>query len=151
MSEKEPIRVFVMHTFSDHADYHRLFEYLESSPNFFYINCSAPDNVPASGDKEALKEELRNQIDTAEIVIIPGSLFAENHEWVTYQMNAAQAKDLPLLALENFGGVGEIAPEVAERANETVSWNERQIVDAIKRQARHEETTRWETIEFEMP
>jgi len=151
MSEKKPIRVFVMHTFSDHADYHRLFEYLESSPNFFYINCSAPDNVPASGDKEALKEELRNQIDTAEIVIIPGSLFAASHEWVTYQMNAAQAKDLPLLALENFGGVGEIAPEVAERANETVSWNERQIVDAIKRQARHEETTRWETIEFEMP
>lgn len=151
MSEKKPIRVFMMHTFSDHADYHRFFEYLESSPNFFYVNCSAPDNVPESGSKEALKDALREQIHSAEVVIVPSALFPENREWVTYQMDAAQAKELPLIALELFGGLGEIAPEIADRANEVVSWNERSIVDAIRRQARHEETTRWETIEFEMP
>ena len=151
MSEKNPIRVFMMHTFSEHPDYHRFFEYLESSPNFFYVNCSAPDNVPTTGSKEALKDELRNQIDTAEVVVVPGAMFAENRDWITYQMDAAQAKELPLVALEFFGGVGEIPSEVAERADETVGWNERMIVDAIRRQARHEETTRWETIEFEMP
>ncbi len=151
MSAKSPIRIFMMHTFSEHPDYHRFFEYLESSPNFFYVNCSAPDNAPASGDKEALKDELRSQIDTAEVVVVPGAIFSENRDWITYQMDAAQAKDLPLIALELFGGVGEIPDEVAERADETVGWNERLIVDAIRRQARHEETTRWETIEFEMP
>ena len=151
MSEKKPIRVFMMHTFSEHPDYHRFFEYLESSPNFFYINCSAPDNVPETGSKEALKEELRTQMEPAEVVIVPSSMFPENRDWITYQMDAAQAKELPLIALELFGGVGEVAPEVAERADEVVGWNERMIVDAIRRQARHEETTRWETIEFEMP
>ena len=151
MSEKNPIRVFMMHTFSEHPDYHRFFEYLESSENFFYINCSAPDNVPTGGDKEALKDELRNQIDTAEVVVVPSAMFAENRDWITYQMDAAQAKDLPLVALEFFGGVGEVPDEIAERADETVGWNERMIVDAIRRQARHEETTRWETLEFEMP
>jgi hypothetical protein len=29
-----------------------------------------------------------------------------------------------------------------------VGWNERHIVDAIRRQARHEETTRWDVIDF---
>lgn len=151
MSEKAPIRVFMMHTFSEHPDYHRFFEYLESSPNFFYVNCSAPDNIPESGNKEALKDELRKQIDSAEVVVIPGALFSESRDWVTYQMDAAQAKELPLVALEPFGGVGDIPPEVSERASEVVGWNEREIVDAIRRQARHEETNRWETIEFEMP
>ncbi|NIW23724.1 MAG: hypothetical protein GWN29_03730, partial [Gammaproteobacteria bacterium] len=55
MSEKDPIRVFVMHTFSEHPDYRRVFEYLESSPNFFYVNCSNIESIPESGGKEALK------------------------------------------------------------------------------------------------
>jgi len=151
MSEKAPIRVFMMHTFSEHPDYHRFFEYMESSPNFFYVNCSAPDNIPEAGNKEALKDELRKQIDSAEVVVIPSAMFRENRDWVTYQMDVAQANELPLVALELFGGVGEIPPEVSQRANEVVGWNEREIADAIRRQARHEETNRWETIEFEMP
>jgi len=151
MSEKKPIRVFMMHTFSEHADYDRFFEYLESSPNFFYINCSAPDNVPESATKEALKDELRKQIHSAEVVVVPSAMYPENRDWITYQMDAAQAKELPLIALELFGGVGEIPKEVSERANEVVGWNERTIADAIRRQARHEDTMRWETIEFEMP
>ena len=151
MSERNPIRVFVTHSFSDHVDYHRVFEYLEAASNFFYVNCSAPDSVPATGGKEALKEELRNQIKSAEVVLVLSSLYAEHRDWITYQLDAAQALDLPIIALEPFGGVGQIPAEIAKRAAETVGWNERSIVDAARRQARHEETTRWEVIEFEMP
>lgn len=151
MSQKNPIRLFVTHTFEEHVDYQRVYEYLESSPNFFYVNCAAPDKVPESGGKEALKEELRNQIKTAEVVIVPGSMYSEQRDWITYQMDAAQAMGLPLVALEPFGGVQQLPKEVAERADELVGWNERMMVDAIRRQARHEETTRWEVVEFEMP
>jgi hypothetical protein len=150
MSSENPIRVFVAHSFSEDPDYLRVFEYLESMPNFFYVNCSAPQHVPTGG-KEALKEELRKQIKAAEVVVIPGAMYADNREWITYQMDAAQAMDLPLIALEPFGGIGELPREVAERADETVGWNERMIVDALRRQARHEETTRWDVIEFKMP
>jgi hypothetical protein len=151
MSEKDPIRVFVMHTFSEHPDYRRVFEYLESSPNFFYVNCSNIESIPGSGGKEALKDELRTQIQMAEVVIVPSVMYTEQREWIVYQMNAAQAMDLPIVALEPFGGVQEMPKEVAERASEQVGWNERLIADALRRQARHEETQRWETIEFEMP
>jgi len=151
MSEDNPIRIFVTHTFSDNADYARVFEYLESSSNFFYKNCSAPNRAPASGGKEALKEELRTQIQGAEIVLLPASMYADSPDWILYQMIAAQAMKIPIVALELFGGTGEVHSEIAKRINDTVGWNERLIVDAVRQHARGEDTKRFETIEFELP
>lgn len=151
MSEKNPIRIFVTHAFSAHEDYLRVFEYLEAASNFFYLNCSAPDRAPATGGKEALREELRNQIKTAEAVLVTSSLYLQNRDWMTYQMDVAQAMELPMIALEPFGGLGKVPDEIQKRAAEIVGWNERSIVDAVRREARHEETTRWDVIEFEMP
>jgi hypothetical protein len=150
MSEKNPIRIFVTHTFAENPDYLRVFEYLESSPNFFYVNCSAPQSLPATGGKEALKEELRKQIKNAEVAIVLAGMYIDNRDWVTYQMDAAQAVDLPLVVVEPFGGMVKMPPELASRAAEVVGWNERNIIDAVRRQARHEDTARWEVIEFDM-
>jgi hypothetical protein len=150
MSAKNPIRLFVTHAFASQPDYHRVFEYLEATPNFFYRNCSVPDHPPATGGKEALKEEYRTQLKTAEVVIVLSSLYIENEYWTTYQMDAAQASNLPLVAIEPFGGSVKVPAEVAKRAAEVVGWNERLMVDAIRRQARHEDTTRWDTIEFKL-
>jgi hypothetical protein len=151
VSENNPIRVFVTHTFTEHPDYHRVFEYLESSPNFFYVNCSNPGSIPATGGKTALKDELRQQIAGSEIVIVVSSMYSESRDWIVYQMDAAEAYNLPLIALEPFGGTGSVPDEVKGRAAEVVAWNERLIVDAVRREARHEETSRWEVIEFDMP
>ncbi len=151
MSEDNPIRIFVTHTFSDNPDYIRVFEYLESVSNFFYKNCSDPDQRPASGDKEALKEELRRQLADAEIVLLPAGMYAEQRDWLMYQMVAAKASGIPLVALEPFGGVGNVHADITTRAVATVAWNEREIVDAVRQYARGEETTRFETIEFELP
>lgn len=151
MSEKNPIRVYVTHAFEEHEDYHRVFEYMEAASNFFYINCSNPHEVPATGGKEALREALRNQIKGAEAVLVLSALYIENRDWVTYQLDVAQASDLPIIAIEPFGGMRDVPPDVAKRAAEVVGWNDRSIVDAVRRQARHEETSRWEVIEFEMP
>ena len=151
MSEQNPIRLYVSHTFAEDPDYRRVFEYLESMHNFFYVNCSNIASIPSAGGKEALKEELRTQIKMAEVVIIPSIMYESQRDWITYQMDAAQAMNLPIVALEPFGGTQIMPKEVAERADERVEWNERLIVDALRRQARHEETTRWETIEFELP
>ena len=132
MSEDNPIRIFVTHTFSDNPDYIRVFEYLESVSNFFYKNCSDPDQRPASGDKEALKEELRKQLTAAEIVLLPAGMYAEQRDWLMYQMVAAKASGIPLVALEPFGGVGNVHADITARAVATVAWNEREIVDAVR-------------------
>jgi hypothetical protein len=55
-----------------------------------------------------------------------------------------------MIALEPFGGRGKVPAEVEARVAEVVAWNERLIVDAVRREARHEDTKRWDVIEFDM-
>jgi hypothetical protein len=150
MSAKNPIRVYVTHSFASHSDYHRVFEYLEAVPNFFYRNTSVPDHLPSTGGKEGLKEEYRTQMKMAEVVIALSALYVENEFWTSYQIDVAQATGLPLIVVEPFGISAKVPAELAKRAAEVVGWNERLIADAVRRQARHEETQRWDTIEFKL-
>jgi hypothetical protein len=116
----------------------------------FLPELQRPDHAPKGGGKEALKEEYRTQLSTAEVVIVLSSLYVEDEYWTTYQMDAAQASNRPLIALGFFGSAAKVPAEIAKRAAEIVDWNERQIADAVRRQARGEATNRWETIEFKL-
>jgi hypothetical protein len=149
MSQANPFRVFVTHAWDNSVDYLRVFEYLESSNNFFYKNCSTPDRMPA-GDKEALRESLRQQIAPAEVVIALPSLATTNADLLQFQMVFAKAANKPVVLMKNFGSAAPVAKVIADLADEVVDWDGRGLVDAIKRQARHEETNRWETIEFKL-
>jgi hypothetical protein len=149
MSESNPFRVFVTHAFAEHADYLRVFEYLESRPNFFYLNCSKPA-APSSVDPEVLKEELRKQIALAEIVILPVGIFASNPVLVTFELNCARGLKKPVLAIKSFGDTIAIQKSVLDKADEIVDWNDRAITDSIRRLARNEQTGQWETIEFKL-
>ncbi len=75
VSESNPIRLFVSHLYAPDEAYFRVFEYLESATNFFYKNCSTPDKPPRSMEREALKEDLRRQINDAEVVVILSDLY----------------------------------------------------------------------------
>lgn len=149
VTQKNPVRVYVAHLWEKDDDYLRIFEYLESASNFYYRNTSQPE-LRVSGDKEALRESLRNQITEAEIVVVPASLYRRAMDWVEFQMHCAKAFDKPVVVLEPFGGKDTIAPAVQELADDVVPWDQRQLVDAIKREARHEETTRFDVIEFKL-
>ena len=149
MSQADPIRIFVTHTWENSDDYLRVFEYLESARTFFYRNCSTPDRRP-SGDKEALREDLRRQIAAAETVIGLSSLYHTHQDLLTFELLFAQASHKPVILMKPFGTGKEVPKAILDLANEIVDWDERGLVDAIRRQARHEETTRWDTIEFKL-
>lgn len=149
MSQADPIRLFVTHVWEPGDDYLRVFEYLESSRNFFYRNYSAPEKRP-SGDKEAAKEELRRQIAPVEAVIGLSSLFERDRDLLTFQLLYGQARQKPVVLLKPFGSQKPVPKELADLADEIVEWDERALVDAVRRQARHEDTTRWDTIEFKL-
>ncbi|MFQ5982361.1 MAG: TIR domain-containing protein [Woeseiaceae bacterium] len=148
MSEDNPIRVFVAHNFAEDDDYLRVFEFLESVERFFYLNCSKPESIPGTGGLEAIKDELIRQIKESEAVIVPATTFTAHTDLVSYQMDVAEANDKPLIAIRPFGGLAETPEELVNRANEHIGWNEREIVDALKRQARLEDTARWDVIDF---
>lgn len=149
MSQRNPIKLFVSHAWEDDEDYFRVFEYLESDSNFYYQNFSTPDKRPA-GDREALREDLRRQIAPVEIVIVPSGLCRKHGDLVLFQMNFAKASDKPVLMLEPYGVKMQIPKALSDLADEVIEWDKRTLVDAIRRQARHEETTRWDTIDFKL-
>jgi hypothetical protein len=149
MSQANPLRLFVTHGWETSDDYLRVFEYLESARNFFYRNYSAPDRRP-SGDKEAEREELRRQIAPVEAVIALSSLYDTQRELLTFELLFAQASHKPVVLMKPFGARSEVPKAILDLANEVIEWDERALVDAIRRQARHEETTRWDTIEFKL-
>jgi len=148
VSEDNPIRVFVSHSFQESDDYLRVFEFMESVDRFFYLNCSKPENMPESGGLEAIKDELISQIKECEAVLVLASQYLDQNDLTRFQMDVAEANEKPMIAIRPFGGVAESPQELVERVNEHIQWNEREIVDSLKRQARLEDTSRWETIEF---
>lgn len=148
MYENNPIRVFVTHTFTEDEDYLRVFEFLEGVDRFFYLNCSKPENVPGSGGLEAIKDELISQIKESEAVVVLASQYNQNADLIRYQMDVADANEKPMVAIRPFGGMSETPKELVERVSEHIEWNSRDIADALRRQARLEDTARWDVIDF---
>lgn len=150
MSESNPIRLFVSHLYAPDEAYFRVFEYLESAINFFYKNCATPDQPPRSMEREALKEDLRRQINEAEVVVVVSSLHARDPILIEFQALYAKASDKPVILMEPFGTGKPMPKELLELADEVVAWNGREMSDKIRQQARHEDTTRWDVIEFKL-
>ncbi|MDJ0760572.1 MAG: hypothetical protein QNJ19_14350 [Woeseiaceae bacterium] len=148
MSESNPIRVYVTHAFDESDDYLRVFEFLESDDRFYYLNVAKPENIPESGGLEAIKDELIQQIKQSEVIIVLPSTHDQKPDLSRFQMDVADANDIPKISIKPFGGMGTVPKEVEERCNEITEWNERDMVDAIKKHGRGEDTARWEVIDF---
>ena len=150
MSQRDPIRVFVTHDWQGSDDYLRVFEFLESARNFYYRNCSTPEKAPADTGVEARREDLRRQINSAEVLVALASMIATQPELLVFQVNYAKSSNKPVVLLSGFGRDIEVPRYITGLADERVGWDERALVDAIRRQARHEESARWDTIEFKL-
>ena len=148
MSEKNPILLFVSHQFEEDIDYLRVFEFLESVDRFFYINVSKPENMAQSGGIPAIKDEYIAQIKECEAVVMLASHYDANPEMMSYLLDVAEANNKPVVAVPHFGGSTETPADLVDRVKEHAQWNSRDIADAIKRQARLEDTSRWDVIDF---
>jgi hypothetical protein len=144
-----PYRLFVSHSWDENEDYNRVFEYLEASGTFYYKNTGSPD-AKRPIDKESQREDLRRQIAQCEVVVIVPGAYKWAPELVLFQMNFAKSADKPIVAMENFGSTEALPKAIKDLADEVCAWNERDLIDVLRRQARHEDTTRWDTIEFKL-
>ncbi len=147
MSERNPIRLFVTHAWADSEDYLRVFEFLEASSNFYYRSFSAVDQRP-SDDVDAQREVLRAQIRPAELVVATSGLLRSHSSLLVFQMTFAQSGRKPVLLLPEFGTQIQVPKGVRDLATETVEWDERALLGAIRRLARGEDTGRWDVVEF---
>ena len=147
MSEDNPIRVFVTHAFGETDDYLRLFEFLECVDKFYYLNVSRPEDRPSGGMNE-IKDTLIQQIKECEAVFVLPALWEKQADLVNFMMDAADANGKPMITIRPYGRVKETPKELVARSKEHIEWNAREMVDALKRQARHEDTNRWEVVDF---
>lgn len=148
MSESNPIRVFATHCFEETDDYLRIFEFLESVDRFFYLNVSQPESLPTTGGAQEIKDELIRQIKAAEAVFVLPSTHEQNAGLTKFMMDAAEANGIGMITIRPFGGLIESPKELVDRCAEHVEWNDREMADALRRQARGEDTSRWEVLDF---
>ena len=148
MSENNPIRVFATHCFEESDDYLRIFEFLESVDRFYYVNVSQPENLPTTGGAQEIKDELIRQIKGAETMFVLPSVFEQNKDLANFMMDVAEANNIGMITVRPFGGAHETPAELVGRCAEHIEWNDREMVDALKRQARGEDTSRWEVLDF---
>ncbi len=144
-----PLKLFVTHNWVENDDYIRIFEYLEATGTFYYHNTSLPD-AKQPVDKESQREELRRQIGPCEVVIALPAVYKASPELALFQLNFAKSADRPIVMLENFASSEALPQAFADLADEITAWNERNLIDALLRQGRHQETTRWDTVEFKI-
>jgi len=78
------------------------------------------------------------------------SLYDTHQDLLTFELLYAQANNKPVILMKPFGARKDAPKAILDLTTEVVEWDERALVDAIRRQARHEETTRWDTIEFKL-
>lgn len=150
MSQRDPIRVFVTHAWESGEDYQRVFEYLEGTRNFFYRNCSTPDKPPPDLSVESRREDLRRQINGCEVVIALSGLLDAHRDLLVFQVNYAKSQEKPVVLLGGFGREILVPAYLKDVVDAQVGWDGRALCDAVRRQARHEETQRWDTIEFKL-
>jgi hypothetical protein len=148
VSESNPIRVFATHNFSETDDYLRVFEFLESVERFYYVNVSKPENLPTTGGAQELRDEVIRQVKASEAMFVLPSAWEQNKDMVNFMMDVAEANKIGMIVIKPFGGMHETPPELVARCAEHIEWNDREMVDSLKRQARNEDTARWEVLDF---
>lgn len=150
MSESNPIRLYAVHGWQQDEDYVRLFEYIESADNFFYRSLSDPNAQSPQGDGAVARRALINDALTqAECVVCTAGTWERFNDWARFTVETARSLDVPVVAIEHFGPKN-MDIRLKGHAAETVGWDSRSIVDAIRREARHEDTTRFDMIEFDL-
>lgn len=150
MDKNRPIRIFTAHSWREDENYLRVFDYLESARDFRYVNTSRPLHNVAQMDERGANVEMRYQIDAAEIVIIPAGLYAQDAGMASFIAQHAVAAGKPVLVMTQFGTGGRIPQVLGNAANQVIGWDERSMVDAVRRLARGEDSSRNDVIEFSL-
>jgi hypothetical protein len=139
-----------VHGWHQDEDYARLFEYLESADNFFYRALSDPGAQSPDGAGPAARRTLISEaLKHAECVVCPAGTWDRFNDWARFTVDSARSLDIPVVAVEHFGPKN-MDVRLKGHAAEVVGWDSRSIVDAIRREARHEDTTRFDLIEFDL-
>jgi len=149
VSERNPFRIFPTHGWIKDDDYLRLFEYLESTTNFYYENTCDPESSPEGETVAQRRTRVLDAMKSAEVLVVLSGMYDTQRQWIDFEVQAAKAHNVPIVLVEPFGP-HDAPAALKESAEQIVGWNSRTIEDAIRMAARHDDTKRFDVIEFDL-
>lgn len=126
-------RLFISHAWRYSERYRRVIEFLDAANNFSYTNYSvSEDKAFDRMNVNQLKEELRQQIRPAQVVVVVGGMYIAHSDWIQFEIDFAKSLGKPILGIRPRGAL--VMPKaVSEAADEIVNWNTASMVGAIRR------------------
>ncbi|PKL72864.1 MAG: hypothetical protein CVV29_06530 [Methanobacteriales archaeon HGW-Methanobacteriales-2] len=114
--------LFISHNGEGDEEYLTFIQRLIEAPDFEWEDHGVPgENSP---------QELRNQIEPAEIVVILTGLYSRHHDLIQAQVKIAQELENPIILIRPYG-MEEVPGDLEEIADGVVGWNRVCIVEAI--------------------
>lgn len=115
--------LFISHNGEGDEEYLTFIQRLIEAPDFEWEDHGAPGkNSP---------QELRDQIEPAEIVVILTGLYSRHHDLIQTQVKIAQELEKPIILIRPYG-MEEVPGNLEEIADGVVGWNRVCIVERIQ-------------------
>lgn len=123
--------IFISHAWKYNVDYYTILRWLDESL-IVYHNYSVPEHDPLdAGNTRKLKTALTEQMRHANIVIIIAGMYANNSDWIQYEIDEAVRMGKKIIAIKPRGNI-YLPLAVQKAANKIVAWNRNSLLEAIR-------------------
>lgn len=125
--------LFISHSWSYSDQYKGLINLLSQDSNFEFKDYSVPKDDPIhnASNQDALREAIRAQMQHASCVIVLAGVYSSYSKWINIEIDLAKEMGKRIIAVEGWGAE-RTSMMVKDNAVQTVKWNTKSIIDAIK-------------------
>jgi MTH538 TIR-like domain (DUF1863) len=114
--------LFISQLTQQNDEYERFIGKLEASQDFHWKNHSIASQTN--------KEELKEQIKSADVVVILSGLYSKDNNLIQQEIDIGVELNKPIVIIRPYG-MENVPGSIEEVASEVVGWNTPCIVDAI--------------------
>lgn len=130
--------IFISHAWKYTEHYNKIVQWLDEAnadEKFNWKNYSVPEHDPlidpnTSAGKNKLKEELKDQIRPASIVIILAGMYASYSDWIDFELDTSVNFDKYIIGVKPWGQE-RIPSKVSDASDVLVGWNKNSVINAV--------------------
>lgn len=130
--------IFISHAWKYTEHYNKVVQWLDEAKNegtLNWKNYSVPEHDPlidpnSSAGKTTLKNELKNQIKPASVVLVLAGMYVSYSDWIDFEIDTAVNSNKYIIGIEPWGQE-RIPSKVSNNADVMVGWNKNSVINAI--------------------
>ena len=132
------IHVFISHSWSYSEHYETLSSWIfggnwrsgQASLDFRDFSVPRNDPIHNASNTKKLRDAIYAKIARSHVVVIPTGMYASYSKWIQEEVNGAEEKDKPILAVNPLDQQ-RTSSVVASAAKSTVGWRKKSVIDGI--------------------